>query len=326
MAYDTPVPGYDTPPSTTCGSGRRKSSRDFDLKYFNEGNYIRAVEDKNESENISKVLYPDDIPRRDGTAAQAAVLLRLRIAPGHHPPLREETITTFDWLPGQGRHPAERHPPVPGHRRADADAHRRAAARVGQRLGHHRADLRLHQPHPPARGAGDMAGRPVRATSCPAICRSSTRSTAVSSTRCGDAVPGDAGTAQRHVAHRGGLANAGPDGAPGHCRQPFGQRRVAALHTESHEADDLPRTFTRLCPERFSNNTNGITQRRWLQRRNRGSPRSSPSASATAGSATWTELQEARATRRRPGVPERVAGGQAGATRSGSRPLIKDQS
>ncbi len=37
-----------------------KSSRDFDLSYFNQGNYIKAVEDKNESENISKVLYPND--------------------------------------------------------------------------------------------------------------------------------------------------------------------------------------------------------------------------------------------------------------------------
>ncbi|TRZ69065.1 MAG: glycogen/starch/alpha-glucan family phosphorylase, partial [Rhodocyclaceae bacterium] len=37
-----------------------KASRDFELKYFNEGNYIKAVEDKNESENLSKVLYPDD--------------------------------------------------------------------------------------------------------------------------------------------------------------------------------------------------------------------------------------------------------------------------
>ena len=37
-----------------------KASRDFDLRYFNEGNYIKAVEQKNESENLSKVLYPDD--------------------------------------------------------------------------------------------------------------------------------------------------------------------------------------------------------------------------------------------------------------------------
>src|SRR5262249_19228274 len=33
---------------------------DFNLKYFNEGNYIKAVEQKDESENLSKVLYPND--------------------------------------------------------------------------------------------------------------------------------------------------------------------------------------------------------------------------------------------------------------------------
>src|SRR5574340_1638043 len=40
-----------------------KSTREFNLDFFNEGNYIRAVEKKMVSENISKVLYPaDDIP------------------------------------------------------------------------------------------------------------------------------------------------------------------------------------------------------------------------------------------------------------------------
>jgi starch phosphorylase len=37
-----------------------KATSDFDLRYFNEGNYIRAVDQKNRSENLSKVLYPDD--------------------------------------------------------------------------------------------------------------------------------------------------------------------------------------------------------------------------------------------------------------------------
>ena len=37
-----------------------KSSREFNLEYFNSGDYVRAVEDKTTSENISKVLYPDD--------------------------------------------------------------------------------------------------------------------------------------------------------------------------------------------------------------------------------------------------------------------------
>ncbi|MDO8788176.1 MAG: glycogen/starch/alpha-glucan phosphorylase [Sulfuritalea sp.] len=60
MAYDYPIPGYDTGTVNNMRLWAAKSSRDFDLKYFNEGNYIRAVEDKNDSENLSKVLYPDD--------------------------------------------------------------------------------------------------------------------------------------------------------------------------------------------------------------------------------------------------------------------------
>ena len=60
MAYDSPIPGFATPTVNNMRLWTAKASRDFDLTYFNEGNYIRAVEDKNESENLSKVLYPDD--------------------------------------------------------------------------------------------------------------------------------------------------------------------------------------------------------------------------------------------------------------------------
>ena len=60
MAYDSPIPGYATPTVNNMRLWAAKASRDFDLKYFNEGNYIKAVEDKNESENLSKVLYPQD--------------------------------------------------------------------------------------------------------------------------------------------------------------------------------------------------------------------------------------------------------------------------
>ena len=60
MAYDTPVPGFGADTVNNLRLWSAKASRDFDLKYFNEGNYIKAVEDKNESENLSKVLYPND--------------------------------------------------------------------------------------------------------------------------------------------------------------------------------------------------------------------------------------------------------------------------
>lgn len=60
MAYDTPVPGYRNNTVNTLRLWTAKSSREFDLSCFNEGDYIRAVEDKRQSETISKVLYPND--------------------------------------------------------------------------------------------------------------------------------------------------------------------------------------------------------------------------------------------------------------------------
>jgi len=60
MAYDTPIPGYATHTVNNMRLWAAKATREFDLRYFNEGNYIRSVQDKNESENLSKVLYPND--------------------------------------------------------------------------------------------------------------------------------------------------------------------------------------------------------------------------------------------------------------------------
>src|SRR5260370_41865120 len=37
-----------------------RSSQDFDIEIFNRGDYIRAIEQKIASENISRVLYPSD--------------------------------------------------------------------------------------------------------------------------------------------------------------------------------------------------------------------------------------------------------------------------
>jgi starch phosphorylase len=61
MAYDYPVPGFRTNTVNTLRLWAAKSTRDFDFDYFNSGDYVRAVENKNNSENISKVLYPNDL-------------------------------------------------------------------------------------------------------------------------------------------------------------------------------------------------------------------------------------------------------------------------
>ncbi len=60
MAYDTPVPGYRNDTVNNLRLWAAKSTREFDLNYFNHGDYERAVSDKDRSETISKVLYPND--------------------------------------------------------------------------------------------------------------------------------------------------------------------------------------------------------------------------------------------------------------------------
>ncbi|WP_342620705.1 glycogen/starch/alpha-glucan phosphorylase [Rhodoferax sp. GW822-FHT02A01] len=60
MAYDTIIPGYDTTATNTLRLWSAKATEEIDLGAFNRGNYFAAVETKNHSENVSRVLYPDD--------------------------------------------------------------------------------------------------------------------------------------------------------------------------------------------------------------------------------------------------------------------------
>jgi starch phosphorylase len=60
MAYDLAVPGYGNNVVNSLRLWGAKASRDFDLAKFNTGAYVAAVEEKNSTENISKVLYPPD--------------------------------------------------------------------------------------------------------------------------------------------------------------------------------------------------------------------------------------------------------------------------
>jgi len=60
MACDILVPGYGDDFVTNMRLWRARSSREFNLDEFNQGDYIGAVEAKVLSENISGVLYPSD--------------------------------------------------------------------------------------------------------------------------------------------------------------------------------------------------------------------------------------------------------------------------
>lgn len=60
VAYDVPVPGYKNNTVNNLRLWQAKATSEFSFHDFNSGNYIAAVENKNLSENISKVLYPND--------------------------------------------------------------------------------------------------------------------------------------------------------------------------------------------------------------------------------------------------------------------------
>jgi starch phosphorylase len=60
VGYDLPVVGLDGKTVSAVRLWAAKASEDFNLDYFNRGNYIEAVQEKSETETISKVLYPSD--------------------------------------------------------------------------------------------------------------------------------------------------------------------------------------------------------------------------------------------------------------------------
>jgi len=58
--YDLPVIGLDGETVSSVRLWSAKATEDFNLTYFNRGNYIEAVKEKSETETLSKVLYPND--------------------------------------------------------------------------------------------------------------------------------------------------------------------------------------------------------------------------------------------------------------------------
>ena len=58
--HDTMIPGFHTKMVNTLRLWSAGTNNEFDFQIFNAGDYSRAVDEKTNSENISKVLYPND--------------------------------------------------------------------------------------------------------------------------------------------------------------------------------------------------------------------------------------------------------------------------
>lgn len=60
VAYDFPIPGFDTENVNNLRLWASKPAKEFDFDKFNSGDYESAVSDEQRAETISAVLYPND--------------------------------------------------------------------------------------------------------------------------------------------------------------------------------------------------------------------------------------------------------------------------
>jgi len=138
MPYDSPIPGYGNNVVNTMRLWSAKSPVGFNLRFFNDGDYIQAVLDRNLAENISRVLYPNDnfFEGKELRLKQEYFLCAATL----HDIIRRYKHSK--WVQGgvqdrlrpharQGGHPAERHPPGHGHPRAHEDPRRRGGVGLG---------------------------------------------------------------------------------------------------------------------------------------------------------------------------------------------------
>jgi glycogen phosphorylase len=261
VPYDTPVPGYKTNTVNSLRLWRAEAPESFNLQAFNKGDYVAAVVDRNVSENISKVLYPNDDLMQGkqlrleqqyffvSSSLQDAIRIHIRegdsIKKLHekyamqlndtHPSiaiaeLMRLLIDVYDveWEEAWGI--TERTFAYTNHTLLPEALERWSLGLFGSLLPRHLEII------------FEINNRFLK--------------------RVAKAFPGDDGLLQRislidesgerfvRMAH---LACVGSHAING----------VAELHTELLEADVL-RDFYKLFPEKFSNKTNGVTPRRWM--------------------------------------------------------------
>jgi len=273
VPYDTPIPGYGNATVNTLRLWSAKATQEFDLRYFNEGDYQHAVERKDESENITKVLYPNDnvFEGRELRLKQeyffvSATLQDIvrRYKKQHLMHDRGKGLRTFDRFAQRtaiqlnDTHPALAIPElmrilvdVEG---LDWDEAWRLTTETFAYTNH------TVMPEALERWAVDLLGHvlprhlqiiyEINGRFLDAV-----RAAGGDDARCRRMSIVEEGDPKRiRMAH---LAIVGSHSVNG----------VAALHTEILKSQVF-RDFYDLRPERFNNKTNGITQRRWLKKAN----------------------------------------------------------
>ncbi|MCU4121649.1 glycogen/starch/alpha-glucan phosphorylase [Variovorax sp. N23] len=265
VAYDTIIPGYGTQATNTLRLWSARATEEIDLSAFNRGNYMQAVESKNHSENVSRVLYPDD-----STASGRELRLHQEyffVSASVQDLLRRylRTHTTFDALPDKvSIHLNDTHPvlAVPELMRLLLDEHGLdwdSAWAHTQKVFSYTNHTLMHEALEtwPVEMMGRILPRHLQI-----LYEMNARFLATVTQKLGHDVEllrrlsliDETGERRVRMAYVAVLASHSING-------------VSGLHSELMK-QSIFADFNKLFPERFNNKTNGVTPRRWLAQAN----------------------------------------------------------
>ncbi len=245
--FDRPVIGYGGKTINTLRLWAAAAPDYFDFQEFSGGDFVGALAETLAAETLTRVLYPDDSTSMgQGAALHAGVLPGRLLAGGCGAPLPARQCAIGARFPEKvaiqlnDTHPALA---VPELMRILLDE---AQPWMGRSLGHHAANPGVHQPHPAARGAGEMAGGVVRDDAAAAP-RDHLRNQSPLPGRCSAAVSRRRRSHSAHEPDRRGRPQEGPHGESGdrrlaqHQWRRSNSLRAAARDDGQRSRRDVPR-------------------------------------------------------------------------------------
>jgi len=291
IPYDTPILGYRTNTVNTMRLWAAQAVESFDFETFNHGDYVGAVADKVSSENISKILYPndEDVQGKELRLAQQFFFVScslqhiLGIQTSQNRPLAE--LHRNFAIQMNDTHPAIA---VAEMMRLLVDDHSMewdAAWYVTQ-------NVLSYTNHTLLPEALEQWSRSLFGSLLPRHLQIVEEINRRHLIDVGEKFPGDEGRLQRLSLINENGANGEKSVRMAHLAS-LGSHAingVAALHTELLKTNVL-NDFYALTPEKFSNKTNGVTPRRWMVLSN---PRLAELLTARVGSAWIRDIEKLR--------------------------------
>lgn len=268
VPYDLPIPGYKNETVNTLRLWKAEATDEFDLYEFNAGSYTDAVAEKNRAEQITLVLYPNDVSEqgKELRLRQQYFLASASLQDVLHRWTRDHGSDFSNFAAKNGFQLNDTHPTVaiPELMRLLVDEHQLEWEEAWKIT----TEVMFYTNHTLLPEALEVWSVQLFGQLLPRVLEIIYDINARFLDQVNEKWPGDLDRLRRmsiiaeghhpsvRMAYLGIVGSSSVNG-------------VAALHTDLLEKG-LFRDFYQLWPEKFNNKTNGVTPRRWLAHCNPG--------------------------------------------------------